>query len=718
VAALFMACRQGLWVVRIRRLSRRGGEVPRWLDREVSAVAATLGMRPPRLVVAEGIPTPLVWCWGTPRLLWPAALVQPAEPAHWRGVIAHELAHLKRRDHWVAWVELAATWLWWWNPIFWYVRSQVRESAEQACDAWVVAVLPGSRRQYAEALVEVSELVSKTALPQPALGASSGAGRTFERRLTMILRERTACKLSWQGLIGVAILAIVAVPSWLMAQATQKGGASDKPSGAAAAEQPKIGPWELSGEVETIDTAKGTITLGGKQIAGTTLSVAKAVRVILDDGTGDRFGFAEGKLTDVAEGMPVTVRLSSDQKEVIGIWAEGPSVKGTLKAVDTANNSVTVSVALSKGEPEQEKTFDVAKTAKLAILENIGKDFKGKDKGLVQPDKLADLPIGAAVTVKLAADKKTVGRIQAEAQSILGTFKSVDAAKNTLTLQVTPVKGQPGAEQTYALAKDIKVTLDGASGKLSDLPADAPVIVRLSVNQKAIASIQAEGSSAQGVITAVDAVKGTLTLRIAKKGEPATEHTYEVSKDAKVSLDGVGGKLSDLPVGAAVIVKLSITQKAVWSVQAEGQSIKGAAKVVDADSRGITIADKEGEKTYTVAKDATIAVDGKPAQLADVPADAVVAAKLSADGQTVRSLSADGSNVQGVVRSVDGVNNEIVIELPKQGEAKYKFADNVRVVTGPGEKLRKLEDVKPDLKVTLLLRADQKVVHRIVIVED
>jgi len=35
-----------------------------------------------------------------------------------RGIIAHELAHMHRRDHWITWLELGASIPWWWNPLF------------------------------------------------------------------------------------------------------------------------------------------------------------------------------------------------------------------------------------------------------------------------------------------------------------------------------------------------------------------------------------------------------------------------------------------------------------------------------------------------------------------------------------------------------------------------------------------------------------------------
>src|SRR5205823_4430356 len=129
---------------------------------------------------------------------------------------------------WVGWLELIAACIWWWNPLFWYVRHQLRENAELACDAWVVQTLPKGRRAYAEALLAVCECMSggrdpdhsnkgvrrSPAAPMPAVGVSTGGRRFLERRLAMILRERVALRLPRLGLITVALLALVALPAW------------------------------------------------------------------------------------------------------------------------------------------------------------------------------------------------------------------------------------------------------------------------------------------------------------------------------------------------------------------------------------------------------------------------------------------------------------------------------------------------------------------------
>ena len=91
--------------------------------------------------------TPFLWCLGRPKLIWPTSLIKQDHSDKWLGVVVHELAHLKRRDHWVAWLELIAACLWWWNPLFWYVRRRLLETAESACDSWVVSSLPKKERR-------------------------------------------------------------------------------------------------------------------------------------------------------------------------------------------------------------------------------------------------------------------------------------------------------------------------------------------------------------------------------------------------------------------------------------------------------------------------------------------------------------------------------------------------------------------------------------------
>lgn len=215
---VFMIVLQAARLVRFRSLLRRTEAAPQDLISLVEEVAVRLQVAAPKVAVTSAFCSPMACALGRPRLIWPKSLLAPLADDARRSVVIHELAHLRRRDHWVGWLELAASCFWWWNPLFWHVRRQLRETAELACDAWVVSLLPGGRRAYAQTLIEVSEMLSWTAAPLPAVGMGASARRMFERRLTMILRERVPCRAPIIGLASIALLGIAVLPGWSQEQ--------------------------------------------------------------------------------------------------------------------------------------------------------------------------------------------------------------------------------------------------------------------------------------------------------------------------------------------------------------------------------------------------------------------------------------------------------------------------------------------------------------------
>ena len=226
-------------VARFRRSLAGARPAPGWLAGEARAVGERLGVRPPPILIVPGGRTPLLWCLGRPRLIVPSALVDRLAADRWPGILAHELAHLGRRDHWVARLELLAEAIWWWNPLFWHVRRRLHEEAELACDARVVRALPGRRFAYAEALIEVCEHLSRSrsradAIPSPALGVvGPGASRSLEGRLTMILGEPAPHRPRRLAALAVATLAVLSVPGWTVGQQPPdppRADASPKPA--------------------------------------------------------------------------------------------------------------------------------------------------------------------------------------------------------------------------------------------------------------------------------------------------------------------------------------------------------------------------------------------------------------------------------------------------------------------------------------------------------
>jgi len=211
-AAVFALVQIALIAGVLMKLRRATSTDPRLMDR-VEQLAQRLRMHPIPIRVISGIASPFIWSGWRPMLLWPRDLPSNLSPACLDGLVLHELAHVKRRDHWVGWLELFAGCVWWWNPLFWYVRSQLREQAELACDAWVVNVLPQGRRAYAEALLAVCDGFARGTAPLPVLGVGASSRLALERRLTMIMRGRAPFRLSRLGYISIALMTVAALPA-------------------------------------------------------------------------------------------------------------------------------------------------------------------------------------------------------------------------------------------------------------------------------------------------------------------------------------------------------------------------------------------------------------------------------------------------------------------------------------------------------------------------
>jgi beta-lactamase regulating signal transducer with metallopeptidase domain len=233
VVSVLLAVGQANRIIRFRRRLRAGVPAPDDLVEEAEQIGWRLGVRTPELLVVSDLGTPLLWCLGRPKLLLPLHLVKTLPLDRWRGILTHELAHLRRGDHWVSRLELVAGFIWWWNPLYWLTRARLDAEAELACDAWVVWALPKDRLTYAEALFEICATLSLVKSPAPALGAA-GAGRFFERRLTMILHEPVPCRLSRLGFLGAWLLVLFALPSWSAAKPVSSDLKTDPASTTAA----------------------------------------------------------------------------------------------------------------------------------------------------------------------------------------------------------------------------------------------------------------------------------------------------------------------------------------------------------------------------------------------------------------------------------------------------------------------------------------------------
>lgn len=209
---------------RAARCSRPADET---LRRRARHLAVEIGLaRCPEVRTIHGTVPPLVWsALSAPRIFLSRDLIRGLTPKELDTVLAHELAHVKRRDHWVRPLELAACLLFWWHPVVWWARRSLRHAEELCCDEWVLRVLPGSARAYADGLLKTIELTARrpslpvlTSSIWPA--GSRSRSESFQRireRLTMIMKHpeaRSPWPLHRLLLALGTCLALVIFPTW------------------------------------------------------------------------------------------------------------------------------------------------------------------------------------------------------------------------------------------------------------------------------------------------------------------------------------------------------------------------------------------------------------------------------------------------------------------------------------------------------------------------
>lgn len=202
---------QGRRIIRFRRRVARAEDTGPEVAAATRRIARALGIGcPPSVKAATGIGSPMLWGWGRSTVvLFPRELLARLAPEARDTLLAHELAHFLRRDHWVRVLEFVATTLYWWHPAIWLARAGIEVAEEESCDAWVVGELGASPRRYAEALLATVDFVAELRrpyLPPGACAANRGA-RLLQRRLVGIIHAQRPSRLRGAFAVRAAVVA-------------------------------------------------------------------------------------------------------------------------------------------------------------------------------------------------------------------------------------------------------------------------------------------------------------------------------------------------------------------------------------------------------------------------------------------------------------------------------------------------------------------------------
>ncbi|MBW7989640.1 MAG: redoxin domain-containing protein [Planctomycetes bacterium] len=153
---------------------------------------------------SRGVQSPVIWCWKrSPILLLPSAAGQSDNRIDWAGVLCHELAHYKRRDHISGLLTELLVCIMPWHPLLWWAKSRLIGLSEQACDDWVVATGQPCTN-YAESLLDLIPCGQMAFVPAVVSSKKGLAGR-----IQRILKNN--CPNPRTGAVWALTVTIVAV---------------------------------------------------------------------------------------------------------------------------------------------------------------------------------------------------------------------------------------------------------------------------------------------------------------------------------------------------------------------------------------------------------------------------------------------------------------------------------------------------------------------------
>ncbi len=135
----------------------------------------------PPLLASERVPCPVAAGVLRPAILVPTGCPETECSG---GVLAHELAHIARRDLLMLLLARITRCVWWWHPLARLAARALEDTSEEACDDWAVAAV-GDGRSYADSILRWAEAGT------PALGMPvSRCGANLIRRVKRLVEGR------------------------------------------------------------------------------------------------------------------------------------------------------------------------------------------------------------------------------------------------------------------------------------------------------------------------------------------------------------------------------------------------------------------------------------------------------------------------------------------------------------------------------------------------
>lgn len=223
------------------------------------------------LLASNEIDSPVAFAGWRPVIVLPESLCGPDGRGVLRYALAHEWSHVERGDVWRWYVVAIAQVVFFYQPLFWWLRRQLRLSQDYLADARA-ADQATEPTDYAEFLVTLAR--RRLGVPSLALGITDRRSN-LTRRVHMLLLSGTPlsrrCRLAWTCGSAAAVLGLLAGLSAVHLTAATPSAAEARP------DEPKP-PATPPAKGETLNyTGRVTNKDTGKPIKGATVTVRRSL---------------------------------------------------------------------------------------------------------------------------------------------------------------------------------------------------------------------------------------------------------------------------------------------------------------------------------------------------------------------------------------------------------------------------------------------------------
>jgi HEAT repeat protein/beta-lactamase regulating signal transducer with metallopeptidase domain len=496
-------------------------------------LARDAGLRvSPRLTTTTRISSPIAL--GTREICVPDSALTELDLEQQRSMLAHELAHLARRDP--MWMGIASfvERVFWFQPLNRVARKQIATSAEFLCDDWAVR-RTGSGVALARCLAQVAEWIQASPLGVPVAGMAEERSLLVSR-VARLLEGATPAPHSRRGValaaFGVLLATILVAPGVSGTARTLLAGES------VGAQQPSGGEPSMEAAAYAMEkdhSGKQHLTPADSHI------VIALIARLKDEDKGVREAAAQalGKLGDPRAVVPLIAALRDTEAKVRASAAdalaefEDPRAIAPLTALLADSNKEVKQNAL---EALSRYETGVSSAGVVRLLDDSDAEVRHRAAHLL--GKLGDRGAGSALG-KLVRDPSA--DVRQAALEALGELK--DPSNAVVVLPALTDANADVRQQALNTLDDLKapiaestlITLlrDGSPdvrSKAADLVGERSVVGAIPALRRLLddpnSDVRQNAVSALGNIAdaaAYDALRAALTSKDAKVRRAAVE---------------------------------------------------------------------------------------------------------------------------------------------------------------------------------------------------